>query len=678
MSDDKTRLIDNRETKLIKDDTTRLIQSDETKLLDKDKTILIHDESVSIMEKAFIGLSLHGYVIDRLLSDKGGEAYILVALKDGKEYVAKVYREKREGISNKILSIDSKYVAKIIDSGQIRGQYFEIMPYYKEGTLQDNIKKLDIAFIKNVVVKELNEGLKAIHDIGIVHNDIKPHNIFLSEDKKHVIIGDFGVINDLNGRDYATKYVGGLSEVFSAPEAYRYSSNKVDYYSLGMTLYHLSYGGDPFKDMSNDRVRGMIANDAIEIDSSIDSQLADLIYMLIKNSPKDRIGYDGVNAWINNKDIYHSERIKQMKIKEKDFIISHEFDGKMYASMIELTEAMNNNYDLGYKHFINDFLLDDVKKAFGKQELAIELKDIRKKYNDNLDLAYFITLHKLNNDLEFVYKGKNYKNFKNYLNEAFSNYVKFRKNYIDIKVLDVLVNDDKIKNILNKIDGLEAHNEVKFDMLLNYFTNEEKIYYNGKVYESLKEFSCVLFENFNVNELVDISAFEDLLEYKYNFKKFDKSKEKFSRYACMSKCINGYVRLEYAGNEFRNTRDIIKYMNDKIKSENKIVYSGNLLRFMRSNIKEYYLYEESKNEKFMELIESLSNKSDKEFIYGIYLATSEYKKYYFNDQSFESVSELVNYLGKVADLDKISTSILNDTYFYMWLKAMGYEVKEEL
>lgn len=687
MNDDKTKLIDNRKT--------TLINKNQTKPKDKDKTVLIQPKetsnSDSFISDAFKGVKLHDFVIDTLLSDKGGEAYIFLAKRenDNNLYVAKIYKQDNgsSSVASKINSINSNLVMKILDSGKIRGQYFEIMPYYKNGTLQDNILNLDFNFIKSTFVKELNEALRAIHDIGLVHNDIKPHNIFLTDDRKHIVVGDFGVVNDLNGRDYATKYVGGLSEVFSAPEAYRYSSSKVDYYSFGMTLYHLAFKGDPFSDMSNDRVRGMIANDSIEIDSSIDEEIADLIYMLIKNSPKERIGYDGVNDWLDDHNVYRTKRVSFEKIKKGDIKISHEFNGKLYTSMYELTLAMNDNFDLGYKHFINGFIQDDLDRAYGKQELALELKDIRKQYKDNLDLAYFITLHTLNPDLEFVYNGVNYSDFKGYLNYAQSNYKICRKTVIDMSLFRYLLkdSDEKIKNIIDIIDTMDVSNEIKFDMLLNYFSSNNKIYYEGNIYKGVEEFSNILFtEDLKVRklEIDDGYELEEFLEYKYGFKSFSRASNLFDRHAEISKTINGYVKMYYVNDfetiEIRTTNDILDYIKSNIDRNKKIVIDSNIVEFIKNNnFLYYYKYEEHKNEKFVDLLKTIRSDDDVSMISKLYLFTSERKKYFLGGNQFEEIQELVDYLAKCSDLEGVSSKILEDKYFYMWLEAKGYNVKEK-
>jgi len=700
---EKTILIDKEKTTLISESkTNRTKKEEKTILLDKEKTTLISKtttkrsatnttkKSVSnIISSAFKGMNINGYVIDRLLSDAGGEAYIFLAIneKDSNEYIVKIYKQEfnlDKTILEKISKIDSPYVMKILDSGEVEGKHYEITPYYKFGTLQDNINKLSDEFLRNVFIKELNEGLKAIHDLSLVHNDIKPHNIFLSDDKKHIIIGDFGIVNDLNGRDYATKYVGGLSEIFSAPEAYRYTSFKVDYYSFGMTLYHLAFKGDPFKDMSSNRVRGMIANDNILIDSSLDSEIADLIYMLIRNSPKDRIDYDGVNEWLKNNSIYKSYRVQNENFKKGDFKISHEFKDTLYTSMYSLIEAMNGDYEYGYKHYINGFIQDDVEGASGKQELALELKDIRKKYNDDLDMAYFITLRKLNPKLEFNYKGINYKNFEGYINYCTNNYPHslneaFNK---DILMTTLINYDKKVSDILEYIFELDIDIKNKFSLFLSYFSKEEKIYYDGSVFDSLKEFSFILFKGLDINHLSldKDDILWEFLVYKYNFDNNLKNFKgnDYKTHCLISKLINGYVKLIYNDDYvLKNSKEILEVLSKDIETNKDLIDEINIVDFVKNGqFSVYYQFEEVKDEKFIELLNELVNEDEDTIIAKLYLYTSKIKKYFINGIEIGEIRDLVKYLENYTDLEEISTFILNDKYFWIWLDSKGYKVKE--
>jgi len=100
--------------------------------------------------------------------------------------------------------------------------------------------------------REVSRALGAIHDAGIVHRDLKPENVLItSEDVVKVM--DLGVAKL---RDEALKlsqtgqFVG--SVLYAAPEQFKGGGididGRLDLYSLGMTLYELSCGFNPFRD----------------------------------------------------------------------------------------------------------------------------------------------------------------------------------------------------------------------------------------------------------------------------------------------------------------------------------------------------------------------------------------------------------------------------------------------
>lgn len=89
-----------------------------------------------------------------------------------------------------------------------------------------------------------------IHSLGIVHNDIKPRNIFLSLEKEELVakIGDFGISRTAN-MEKATDDVGTPS--YMAPELFDgdfpQPTIESDMYSLGCVLYHICNLEQPFK-----------------------------------------------------------------------------------------------------------------------------------------------------------------------------------------------------------------------------------------------------------------------------------------------------------------------------------------------------------------------------------------------------------------------------------------------
>ena len=102
-------------------------------------------------------------------------------------------------------------------------------------------------------IKELLIGMVAIHSHGIIHRDIKPDNIFMSEDRKVVKFGDFGAskFETKSKPDYPTR----VSTSYRAPEllfaATKYST-KIDIWALGCVFLELFVMSPVFMNQKND------------------------------------------------------------------------------------------------------------------------------------------------------------------------------------------------------------------------------------------------------------------------------------------------------------------------------------------------------------------------------------------------------------------------------------------
>jgi hypothetical protein len=88
-------------------------------------------------------------------------------------------------------------------------------------------------------------ALHTAHQAGVLHRDLKPHNIFLSAYGEPAL-GDFGISTIDDERSHSGS--SGLSVAYAAPEVLEDSDASVasDVYSLAATLYHLAAGTAPF------------------------------------------------------------------------------------------------------------------------------------------------------------------------------------------------------------------------------------------------------------------------------------------------------------------------------------------------------------------------------------------------------------------------------------------------
>ena len=101
------------------------------------------------------------------------------------------------------------------------------------------------------IVKDISNGLKKIYDNRIIHRDIKPHNIYhyFVEDHQHVVfkIGNFSCATKI--KENPSDSIGTI--LYNAPEMVKdlEYDEKVDLWSLGITLFQLYFGVLPMVEM---------------------------------------------------------------------------------------------------------------------------------------------------------------------------------------------------------------------------------------------------------------------------------------------------------------------------------------------------------------------------------------------------------------------------------------------
>lgn len=178
---------------------------------------------------------LNRYVAIKVLRDE---------LTSDPEFVAKF---KQESLS--AASLTHPNIVNIYDTGIEEDIYYIVMEYVKGETLKKYItKKGRLSEQETIKIsRQVAEGLKHAHTNNIVHRDIKPHNILITEEGIAKVT-DFGIARAATSSTINnTSNVIGSVHYFS-PEQARggYVDDKSDIYSLGIVMYEMITGMVPF------------------------------------------------------------------------------------------------------------------------------------------------------------------------------------------------------------------------------------------------------------------------------------------------------------------------------------------------------------------------------------------------------------------------------------------------
>ncbi|OHT16057.1 Phosphorylase b kinase gamma catalytic chain, liver/testis isoform [Tritrichomonas foetus] len=171
------------------------------------------------------------------------------------------------------------------------GDYFYIVTELcGDGTLAnylDENEKMDITMLK-VTFRHILEAISFIHSLNICHRDIKPANIGFDSLKRPKIL-DWGYSTVVQEGQKLTTYCG--SYPYVAPECVSrtpYDGKMCDIWALGVTLYVMALGQDPWTGKHQNEKMTQIVTGSYCIPPG-DTLLSDLIRKMLRVQPEQRI-----------------------------------------------------------------------------------------------------------------------------------------------------------------------------------------------------------------------------------------------------------------------------------------------------------------------------------------------------------------------------------------------------
>ncbi|HEV8421175.1 MAG TPA: serine/threonine-protein kinase, partial [Actinomycetota bacterium] len=143
-------------------------------------------------------------------------------------------------------------IVRTHDFGEADGTPFISMEYLVGVTLKDLVARAGPVplGVGLRIARELCQGLDAAHREGIVHRDVKPHNVLLLPDKGELKIMDFGIARSSQIHRPGTTVAGTIigTPAYMSPEQAlgKPADLRSDIYSLGVLFFEMFLGRLPF------------------------------------------------------------------------------------------------------------------------------------------------------------------------------------------------------------------------------------------------------------------------------------------------------------------------------------------------------------------------------------------------------------------------------------------------
>jgi len=172
-----------------------------------------------------------------------------------------------------------------------RGRSYMIFEYASQGELFDYIVAHGRLSERDArkFMRQIVSALEYCHSLLIIHRDLKPENLLL-DDGYNIKISDFGLSNIMEPGKRFNTFCGSLH--YACPEILRgeeYVGPGVDIWSIGVILYCLVVGRQPWDADNAEGLINAILEDGLEVPSGLSDECVDLLLQMLRVSEYDRI-----------------------------------------------------------------------------------------------------------------------------------------------------------------------------------------------------------------------------------------------------------------------------------------------------------------------------------------------------------------------------------------------------
>lgn len=305
---------------------------------------------------------------------------------DDQEFLVKFKRE-----AEAVASLSHPNIVNVYDVGEDGKVHYIVMEYVDGQNLKEIIQNegaleeytaLDIA-------KQIANALGAAHRNGIIHRDIKPHNILISKDGRLVKVADFGIAKAVSSSTMTNMgtVIGSVHYISPEQAKGKHLTSNADLYSLGIVLYEMIVGKVPFTGDSPISIALKHINENIEFSEEdkvrIPKSVRTIILKLTEKNPENR--YQTAENLIEDID-FVEKNIDLPYIKDYDSFAKTDmtdtsmFDNRRPKIKNDEYEDYNENYyDDEYDDYDEDDYDEEVYEEPKKSKKELKKEKKKKK-----------------------------------------------------------------------------------------------------------------------------------------------------------------------------------------------------------------------------------------------------------------------------------------------------------
>ncbi|XP_075441940.1 myosin light chain kinase family member 4 isoform X2 [Ascaphus truei] len=238
----------------------------------------------------------------------------------------KIHKEKEE-VKNEIQvmnQLNHVNLIQLYDAFESRNDIVLVMEYVDGGELFDRIidENSNLSEVDTILfIKQICEGIQYMHQMYIIHLDLKPENIMcVSRAANQIKIIDFGLARRYKPREKLKVHFG--TPEFLAPEVVNYDfvSFPTDMWSVGVIAYMLLSGLSPFLgENDNETLNNILACqwdfEGEEFQHVSEDAKEFIIKLLVKDKGWRMCATEALkHSWLSDSELHH--RISQQRKKE--------------------------------------------------------------------------------------------------------------------------------------------------------------------------------------------------------------------------------------------------------------------------------------------------------------------------------------------------------------------------